>query len=901
MKLCLLSVLILFGSMVSVLAQTDRVFWSDTALSCRAESLPFTVTRVHPELRFRNPVEIVADPISATGLFVLEVSGKVYHCDGEERHLVADLQDEIPKVNQLYGWAFHPNYQTNRLVYLCYVLSGEEPNGSIVSEFFLGENALGKPELDLSSERKIITWRGGGHNGGSLQFGHDGYLYISTGDGAGPTPPDIRRTGQDCSDLLSSILRLDVDGWDPGLSYRIPSDNPFNDTTWARPEIWAFGFRNPWRMSIDAKSGDLWVGDVGWDTWEYIFRVQRGGNYGWSVMEARQPINVTWPRGPAPILPAVSEHSHAEARSITGGYVYWGQEFPELYGQYIYGDYETGKIWGLTQKQDRWSRSELADTTLRVVCFGIDQEGELLVVDHGGGLYRLKRMESSTSKIGLPSLLSETGLFDSLNPLRPAPGVQPYTIQNPRWADGLESQRWLALPTDQSVSLGRRGGFPDGTVLVKTLALPESGQRVETQILQRFEESWRTFSYAWNKDQTDATLVPKHGTQRMIPSSDRVVGERQRWSHAGRAECASCHHHHAGFVLGFDRQQLGLQQVDNLMKGGYLRSSRQRRRRGAEVPEATAAAATVETAARDYLHVNCAHCHRADGGGLVPLDLRRYLPNEQLKAIGVAPQRGDFGLTEAQVIVSGAPERSTLYYRLATFGSGHMPHLGSTSVDRKGLALVRAWIKGMPKDSSPKELSVVSKALLTIHDPTQEQRKLGLASDDPLLRDLFQNLVPAMAEQSDQDRQPNDRMAGLSGDPVEGHKIMLGFKGAICLTCHQLGKTGQALGPALDGVGSRLSESELLEALLEPSKAIAAAYLSYKVETTTGNAIQGFLEHHDGEHLVLRQAASMEATVAISDIVTMSVSDQSMMPAGLLQVFSAQESADLLAFLRSLK
>ena len=112
---------------------------------------------------------------------------------------------------------------------------------------------------------------------------------------------------------------MDIDKLDPGLNHRIQPDNPFSDTTTGRPEIWAFGFRNPWHMSFDAVSIYLWVGDVGWDTWEYILQVQREGNYGWSIMDARQPINATWPRGPSPILPAVMEFSDAEAHSITGG------------------------------------------------------------------------------------------------------------------------------------------------------------------------------------------------------------------------------------------------------------------------------------------------------------------------------------------------------------------------------------------------------------------------------------------------------------------------------------------------------------------------------------------------------------------------------------------------------
>ena len=170
-----------------------------------------------------------------------------------------------------------------------------------------------------------------------------------------PSPPDVMMTGQDCSDLLSSVLRIDVDHAEPGKPYRIPPDNPFVNMPGVRPEIWAFGFRNPWKMSFDRATGDLWVGDVGWELWELIFKVKRGGNYGWSVMEGPQPVNVEGRRGPTPILPPIKAHPHSEAASITGGYVYHGTRLPELAGAYIYGDYQIRHHLGASQSQARRS------------------------------------------------------------------------------------------------------------------------------------------------------------------------------------------------------------------------------------------------------------------------------------------------------------------------------------------------------------------------------------------------------------------------------------------------------------------------------------------------------------------------------------------------------------------
>src|SRR5262249_20537138 len=148
----------------------------------------------------------------------------------------------------------------------------------------------------------IITRQASGHNGCDMHFGpNDGMLYFSTGDGRGPNPPDPLNTGQDCSDLLASIVRIDVDHRDPGLNYAVPKDNPFVGMAGVRPEIWAFGFRNAYRMSFDRQTGDLWVGDVGWELWEMVQKVQKGGDYGWSVVEGRQSTKPNQAVGPTPI------------------------------------------------------------------------------------------------------------------------------------------------------------------------------------------------------------------------------------------------------------------------------------------------------------------------------------------------------------------------------------------------------------------------------------------------------------------------------------------------------------------------------------------------------------------------------------------------------------------------
>src|SRR5205085_1521055 len=152
---------------------------------------------------------------------------------------------------------------------------------------------------------------------------------------------------QGLNDYLAVMLRLDVDHPDKDKPYSVPKDNPFIHVPDAKPEIWAFGFRNPWRMTFDKKTGHLWVGQNGQDLWEQVYVVERGGNYGWSVQEGSHPFYLERPRGPGEIRNPVAEHHHVEARSLTGGVVYYGSKLPELQGAYIYGDYSTGKIWGV--------------------------------------------------------------------------------------------------------------------------------------------------------------------------------------------------------------------------------------------------------------------------------------------------------------------------------------------------------------------------------------------------------------------------------------------------------------------------------------------------------------------------------------------------------------------------
>ena len=374
----------------------QRVPWTTSRIHGTPEPPPpFVVERIFPGLTFNRPLDIARIP-GSDRLVVVEEFGKLHSFvpGAEKADMFGDLRDFDSEIFRSYAVTFHPRFAGNRFVFTWGVqdLHGKDSrdNGTHIIRFRVTEE--NPPKLDMGSAKIIISWAAGGHNGGNMRFGPDGMLYISTGDGARPDPPDGRVTGQDISDLFSSVLRIDVDHPDAGRAYGIPKDNPFLTEPNARGEVWAYGLRNPWRMSFDPKSGELFAGDVGWELWEMIYRIKRGGNYGWSITEgSQQDVRPDRMRGPTPILPPLVAHSHEEAASITGGEFYHGTRLPELKGAYIYGDWQMGTFWSLRSDGDKVTgHRELARSSLMPAGFGIARDGELIICDHsGGGLWRL--------------------------------------------------------------------------------------------------------------------------------------------------------------------------------------------------------------------------------------------------------------------------------------------------------------------------------------------------------------------------------------------------------------------------------------------------------------------------------------------------------------------------------
>ena len=284
----------------------------------------------------------------------------------------------------LLSIAFHPQYKTNGLFFVNYT----NRNGdTVIARYHVSADPN---RADPASARQIlfIEQPFSNHNGGQLQFGPDGYLYIGMGDGGSAGDPGNR--AQSLSTLLGKMLRIDVND----DTYSSPASNPFVNNPAARPEIWAFGMRNPWRFSFDRATGDLWIADVGQGDWEEIdFQPATsigGENYGWRRMEGTHCFNPSTNCQTGNLVLPVVEYDHsAGACSVTGGYVYRGASFPRLQGMYIYGDYCNGKIWGATRTGSTITVRELLDTQFLISSFGEDVNGELYLANHSGSVFRL--------------------------------------------------------------------------------------------------------------------------------------------------------------------------------------------------------------------------------------------------------------------------------------------------------------------------------------------------------------------------------------------------------------------------------------------------------------------------------------------------------------------------------
>ena len=392
------------GSQFAV-AQSPTIDLSDPPSSLDTSPMPVKVVSAYPNLRVERPIVLTGAGDGSGRLFIASQLGRIYFIDANdtdvsEATLFMDISDSVmykDRENEegFLGLAFHPDFRDNGQFFVYYTTS-DRPHVSVVSRFTVSKSDRNQGDPTSETELLEIQQPFWNHNGGTLAFGPDGYLYVALGDGGQANDP--LGSGQDLSKLLGSILRIDVERPSGDRPYSIPEDNPLQGRRGVWPEIYAWGIRNVWRMAFDPKTGDLWAADVGQNEWEEVNLIRRGGNYGWSLREAAHRFTLGGGEGSGPrpdLIDPLVEYPHTDdwGKSVTGGAVYRGSKNPTLDGYYLYGDYVSGRLWALKYDRDRGRVVEnrpIAWEQLPVFTFGQTDDGEVLMstMMGGGRIYR---------------------------------------------------------------------------------------------------------------------------------------------------------------------------------------------------------------------------------------------------------------------------------------------------------------------------------------------------------------------------------------------------------------------------------------------------------------------------------------------------------------------------------
>ena len=661
-------------------------------------------------LSFSSPIALLQAPADNVHWYVVQQNGLVQRFAGanpSSATTVIDLRGRVRADGEmgLLGMAFHPQFPSDNRVFLSYTTGT-----SLVSRISSFTSSDSGATLNAASEQVLLTidQPQENHNGGHIAFGPDGYLYIGIGDGGGGGDQhgDIGN-GQRLTTMLGKLLRIDVSG---ASGYTIPTTNPFSQNavcpaagraSGACPEIYAYGLRNPWRWSFDRESGELWLADVGQSRYEEVNRVTLGGNYGWRCREGAHDFasGTTSGCSTSTLIDPVAEYDHELGRSVTGGYVYRGNQSTGLVGSYLFGDFGSGRIFAWTPAQTNAREpTELLQSNVSISSFGQGNDGELYVVNYGGTLHRIV-FSSSGESTSAPNLLSDTGCVSSNDVSRPASGLIPYSVNAPFWSDGADKERWMALPDSQIATAASSGDWelPNGTVLMKHF---RAGDRlIETRLLMRHPDGvWGGFTYEWNAQQTNAALV-QGGAQ-------RELGLPEPWIFPSEAQCLECHTSAAGRSLGLETAQLNrdhtyaatsrtANQLTTLSHIGVLTPSISEPATQPALADPNNTSAAVSDRARAYLHTNCSFCHRPGGPTPSTMDLRYSTALSATNTCN-ATASNDLGIgANARILAPGNAANSVLVGRMNRRDELAMPPLGSNLIDAAGVALISEWIEGL--------------------------------------------------------------------------------------------------------------------------------------------------------------------------------------------------------------
>lgn len=677
--------------------------------TCRLPTRPASaqrslrLTRVFAGAGLDQPTAMAQIPGDRTRFFFLERAGQLVSVAGTgatSKTVVASFPDTDPvSEGGALGLAFHPRFAQNGFVYVSYTRGGPVGIESLIVRLKStdGGATFGQPTIILGPFEQPA----GNHNGGDLHFGPDGFLYASFGDGGGQY--DEFANGQRKDTFFSKILRIDVDTPSPPNAYSIPEGNPWK-AGGGEPATFAYGFRNPYRFNIDSVTGDVWVGDVGEDTWEELNKVVAGGNYGWSRREGPDcfPPGTTCSSAgleePVVSLP----HTDGFAAAIIGGPAYRGAKMPGRVGQVIFADL-TGKVFSLRTDPATgvasWTQ-EVPGLPLEFLVGVVEDDAkELYLLGYSSEVYAVDEEPTTPAPTTFPEKLSDTGCFQKANPKLPVPGMIPYTPNSPFWSDGAEKERYFAIPDGAKITVNASGDFdfPVGTVLAKSFRI--GGRLVETRLFARHDDGeWGGYSYEWNDAETEATLLPA--------GKVKTVGTTA-WTFPSRGDCFRCHTAAAGRSLGLELGQLNGEalypatnrisnQLRTLDHAGLLAASLPDPATLVAYPSPFApATGSLEARARSYLHSNCSHCHRAGGTARGSFELLYGPTLAGSRVCGASPVAGDLGVTGAKVLDPGKPASSLVSLRMRAPAAGRMPPLATKKVDTQGAQLVDDWIRSL--------------------------------------------------------------------------------------------------------------------------------------------------------------------------------------------------------------
>lgn len=718
-------------------------------------------------LSFNQPVGLASPPRETNRVFVIEKSGVIQLIPDLASPTKANFLNLSNLVNArtaapaevfqtsseqgLLGLAFHPNFAQNRRFFVVYSVTVGGTRVQRLSEFLASST---NPNTALAGSERVFIQQvndAANHNGGDIHFGPDGYLYMAWGDEGGSN--DQFNTSQKINaDFWSSITRIDVDletqdytasdgtgGDDANLRpnfhpavvlangnprYEIPADNPWIGATQflgspvnpnqVRTEFWAVGLRNPWRMSFDPVTGTLWCADVGQGAREEVNKIVRGGNYEWAFREGFIQ-GVKWnsrPPGWTGSHPPIYDYTHGsstfQGRSVTGGFVYRGQNIPSLQGKYIFGDYVSGNVWSLDDSSTPPVVERIAGEGGIVSFYPDPSSGDVLLADIDSGMIR--RLVSQPIVNNFPQTLAETGLFADPQALVPNPGLHPYDINLPFWSDHALKRRWFGQASlAQTIGFSAEGNWslPAGTVWVKHFDLetergnPATAKRLETRILVRGDTGTYGVSYRWNEADTAATLADPAGEEFDISITHDGSPLTQRWRIPSMSECMTCHSPQAGDALSFRTLQINREGtlgsangnfISLLTDAGYLSGFNATTAELNRYITPQETNYSLEERARSYLAVNCSYCHNEAGTVPAAWDSSAWLPLFDTGMVN-GTLNGPLHPND-RLLVPGQPLRSAILTRTAaTNGYSRMPPLGSFLTDPVGVELLSAWIQ----------------------------------------------------------------------------------------------------------------------------------------------------------------------------------------------------------------